>query len=84
MKECKFKECVVDNIFFVVMSLLSVSFLVAGFIAPPFGVIDNSVIVAVGELFGFAALSVVIKAINAGVDAKIKHKDTEIEINNDE
>lgn len=42
---------------FWVCLVTSVGLCVAGFVVPPAGVIDGSVLTAVGELFGFATLS---------------------------
>ena len=50
---------------------------------PPTGVIDPSVIGAVGEITGFGALWELHIAIRKGFDAKIQHQDTTIEINKD-
>ncbi|MBO7712572.1 MAG: hypothetical protein J6S85_03330 [Methanobrevibacter sp.] len=44
------------------------------------GLIDGSVLAAVGELFGFAALGTVIKAIDKGVDAQVQHNNTTITV----
>lgn len=44
--------------------------------------IDPSVLTAVGEIMGFAALGAICKALDKGVDATLKHNDTEITINN--
>lgn len=63
--------------------VVSITLTVAGFIVPPTGEIDGSVLTAVGELFGFAALWCVYVAIERGIDAKITHNDTTIEFNND-
>ena len=49
---------------------------VASFIVPPTGVIDPSVLAATGEIFAFAALGAVIKAIDKGVDAKVQRGNT--------
>ena len=51
---------------------------------PPPGVIDSSVIAAVGELAGFAALWQIAKAIDKGVDAALRKGDTEITIASDQ
>lgn len=64
-------------IFFVTLST-SIILLVAGFLLPPKGQIDNSVLVSVGELFAFAALASGIKAVENGKEVQVKHKDTEI------
>ena len=50
---------------------------------PPTGMIDPSVIGAVGEITGFGALWELHVAIRRGFDAKIQHHDTTIEINKD-
>lgn len=44
------------------------------------GVIDGSVLAAVGEIFAFAALGTVIKAIDKGVDAQVQHNNTTITV----
>lgn len=67
--------------------LASIGLMVAGFIVPPAGVIDGSVLKAIGEIMaGSAVLEVVIKLpqyIEAGVKAKIEHGDTTITIGKD-
>ena len=55
-----------------------------GFVVPPMGNIDGSVLTAVGELFGFATLAVVADAVHEGYDAKVTHGDTTIEVTNDD
>lgn len=49
---------------------------------PPMWIIDGSVIAFVGELFAFAALFMAWEGIDRGIDAKVKHGQTEIELNN--
>ena len=51
---------------------------------PPTGKIDGSILAAVGELFGFAALFMAWEALDRGVDAKVTHGNTTIELNNDD
>lgn len=67
--------------------LASIILVVAGFVVPPQGVIDGSVLKAIGELMGGSAvLEIIIKLpayIEAGVKAKITHGDTEIVIGKD-
>ena len=67
-----------------ILTLASIALLVWSFVLPPPGVIDSSVIAAVGELAGFAALWQIAKAIDKGVDAALRKGDTEITIHNDE
>lgn len=68
------------DIWFHIFAGVSVFLIVTSFFIPPHGVIDSSVFVGVGELFGFAALWQLTKAIDKGVDAKITHHDTTIEV----
>ena len=74
-----------SNAFFWFFSIIGVILIVTAFLLPPLSVIDNSVLIAVGEINGFAALGAVIKAIDRGSSASIKHNNTELTINsNDE
>ena len=79
MKEfyCKY---ILHNIPFYVLSLISVGLIIASFIVPPQGIVDPSVLAAVGELFAFSALYTVILAIERGTPARIRHKDVEIKV----
>ena len=71
-----------QKISFWVCLLFSIGLLTASFIIPPTGKIDNSVIQSVGEIFGFAALYVVLEAIGRGSDIILKKGDTEVKMNN--
>ena len=64
--------------------LLSIGLIVGSFFVPPMGVIDGSVLAAVGELFAFAALGALIHAIDGNVNARVSHGDTTLEINPEE
>ena len=55
-----------------------------GFVVPPMGNIDGSVLTAVGELFAFATLAVEADAVHEGYDAKVTHGNTTIEVTNDD
>lgn len=76
-------NCLRDNVFFWTFALAGLFLIIASFILPPIGVIDNSVLAAVGELDGVIALGAVIKAIDKGSSASIRHNGTEITVNND-
>jgi hypothetical protein len=52
------------------------------FIVPPTGVISPSVLTGVGEVFGFAALGVVIIAIEKGSDITLNRGDINLTLNN--
>lgn len=76
------KNYLENNLFFWVFSIIGVVLMVAGFVLPPIGQIDNSVLVAVGELNGFIALGCVLKAIDKGTDVSLQHNNTSISITN--
>lgn len=77
------KKFLLGKVVFWVCLAISIIFLVLGFILPPTGQIDPSVLQGVGELFAFATLATVADAIKQGYDAKISHGNTSVEINND-
>lgn len=74
------KSATMRNPAFWVCLAISIALVVAGFLVPPTGKIDGSILTAVGELFGFATLEVVYIAIKKGVDASIRHGKTEVAI----
>lgn len=76
-----FAKCVLHNIYFSILALISVSLIVISFFLPPQGVIDPSVFAGVGEIFAFAALGTVIKAIDNEKSVTLTHGDTSITIN---
>lgn len=83
MKEF-YKNYLQSNLFFWVFSIIGIIMMIAGFILPPMGQIDNSVLVGVGEIDGIIALGAVIKAIDRGVDVTAQHNNTSISITNKE
>lgn len=42
--------------------------------------IDSSVLASAGELFAFASLTIILIAIDKGIDAKVQHNNTTITI----
>ena len=72
------RQATMKNPAFWVCLSLSIGLIVAGFCVPPHGEIDGSVLTACGILFGFATLEVVHITIRKGVDAKVKHGQTEV------
>ncbi len=68
------------NIWFFILSFISLALMIASFFVPPTGVIDSSVLAAVGEIFAFSALGSVIKAIDLGLETKLTKGDSSIEI----
>jgi hypothetical protein len=64
---------------FAICLFVSISLCVAGFILPPQGVIDGSVLTAVGELLGFATIAqlpLLLKQHNV----EITHGDTKVSV----
>ena len=76
----KIKEATTKNVPFWVCLGITIALLVAGFIVPPTGVIDGSVLTGTGILFGFAALHTIYVAIEKGVDAKVQHGNTTVTV----
>ena len=79
-----YKNYLENNSFFHFFSIAALILIVAGFIVPPTGQIGNSVLIAVGELNGTLAIGAVIKAIDKGRSASIKHSGTEVTITGNE
>lgn len=71
--------CVVT---FVVCFIISVGLIIGGFFVPPMGVIDGSVLTAVGELLAFPTLAFGMRAVELGYDLKIQKGETSVEVTN--
>lgn len=69
---------------FKLFSFSSIGLITASFIVPPTGVIDPSVFAGVGEIFAFAALYEVHRAIDKGMGATIQHNNTSITLRDDD
>ena len=65
---------------FTITFVLSVLLIVGGFFCPPIGVIDGSVLSAVGLLLMFATIDRVPEAIKAGRNLKISKGDFSAEV----
>lgn len=65
-----------------ILTITSILLISGAFFVPPMAIIDSSILAAVGELAGFSAIWQVSKAIDKGVDASVKHNDTEITVTN--
>lgn len=77
-----YRNYIENNLFFWIFSLAALGLIVAGFLFPPPGQIDNSVLVGAGELNGSIALGCVLRAIDKGVDVTAQHNNTSISITN--
>lgn len=65
---------------FYVTFILSVLLIVGGFFCPPIGVIDGSVLTAVGLLLLFAVIEKLPQAIREGRSIKFQKGDLELEV----
>lgn len=74
------KKSTIGNPIFWVSFLLCAGMLIAGFIVPPTGKIDGSVLKGVGELFAFPTLWTVRHGIDKGIDTRLRHGNTEVTI----
>ena len=72
------------RITFALCFFVSVGLIVGGFFVPPMGVIDGSVLTAVGELLLFPTLLYGFRAIELGLRVKFQKGETSIEISKDE
>lgn len=75
-----YKRATIKNPAFWVCLTITIGLFVAGFCVPPHGEIDGSLLTAGGILFAFATLETVHVAIKKGVDAKVKHGQTELTV----
>lgn len=77
------KSAVYNNRPFWLLTIAAIVLIFLGFVVPPMGIIDASVLTAVGELMGFGALWTILHSIEKGIDAKLTHNNTTLEIIND-
>lgn len=80
VEDCK--DCWKNDLWLKVLTITSVALIISSFIVPPLGIIDGSVLAAVGELSGLGALWEFTKAMKKNIDAKVKIKEIELELNN--
>ena len=79
-----YKNYLENNTFFWVFSIIGLLLIIIAFFLPPAAQIHQSVLYAVAEINGFAALGAVIKAIDNGGSATFHHNNTELTITSDE
>lgn len=83
----RIKKASVGEIINFVCFVISVTLVVVGFIVPPTGEIDNSVLIGVGELGFFSTINKIpdfIKALKNGASVEIEKGDTHIKIEGEE
>ena len=66
----------------IAVTITAISLVITGFLIPPTGVIDGSVLTAVGELLGFKAVSMLPVFAKRGTDVTFQHGETSVTINN--
>ena len=79
-----YKNYLANNGFFWLFSSIGLLLIIIAFFIPPAAQIHQSVLIAVGEINGFAALGAVIKAIDKGSSATFHHNGTDVTINSNE
>ena len=79
-----YKNYLSNNLFFWLFSIIGLLLIIIAFFTPPAAQIHQSVLYAVAEINGFAALGAVIKAIDKGNSATFHHNGTELTINSNE
>lgn len=79
VEDCK--GCWKNDLWLKVLTITSVVLVIASFIVPPLGIIDGSVLAAIGELTGLGTLWEFAKAINKNINAKVRIKEIELELN---
>lgn len=75
-----FKECVLSNAYFWILTGIAILLLIVSFFLPPTGEISPSALQGVAEIFAFASLGTVIKAIDKGKSIELKHGETTIAV----
>jgi hypothetical protein len=65
---------------FVVCFFTSVGLIIGGFFVPPIGVIDGSVLTAIGELLMFPTLLYAFRALELGYKFKLQKGDMSVEV----
>ena len=68
------------NIWMRILSISSILLIIASFFVPPLGVIDGSILAAVGELEGLGVLWIILRAVEKGTAASFKKGDVEVDI----
>lgn len=81
-KEEKKQYCTRFKVAALILAGVATIMLVVAFLMPPPWEIHQSVLAAVGEFIGIIALFMGWEAIDRGIDAKISHGNTTIELNN--
>lgn len=82
MKKIEFTK--IGRVVTILTFVVSVTLIVIGFILPPTGSIDGSVLTAVGELFAWGVLFEIPYFTRLNKNLRIQKGDTTIELNDDD
>ena len=77
------KNMTVSQWIFWICLIVSIGLCIAGFILPPTGMIDPSVLTAVGELLGFASIAQIPYLVKEH-NVEIHHGNTSIKVTDDD
>ena len=78
----KKKECRMCSVVFCITFAAALALIIGGFFVPPMGIIDGSVLTAVGELVLFPALAFGMRAVELGYDLRLSHGSSSMEVSN--
>lgn len=71
------------TVVFCITFAVALALIVGGFFVPPMGVIDGSVLTAVGEIIVFPALAFGMRAVELGYDLRLQKGDASMSISNE-
>ena len=77
------EDYLMNNLAFWVCTLVAIILLAVSFFIPPVGYITPEALKGVAELFAFASLGAVYKAIDKGTTATVQHGGTSVTIGKD-
>lgn len=78
------KKFTLDKVVFLICMFITLGLFIGGFIVPPTGVIDGSVLTAGSILMGFATLAVAAQTIKEGRSVRFSKGDNELSITQNE
>lgn len=76
-------QCWKEDIWLKILTITSILLVIASFIVPPTGIVDGSVLAAVGELTGIGALWEFNHAMDKNMNTKVRIKEIELELKNE-
>lgn len=74
------RHSIIENIPFWILAGISIAVGIISFVMPPKGEIDKSVLSFISWMFAFAALWTIFVAMIRGIDARVVHGKTTVEL----